>query len=76
LHAGEAAAALAALDQHARLYPNGFLAEERAGERVLALCDLGRTAEASEAARAFLARYPRSPLAVRVKGSCAAPSNP
>jgi hypothetical protein len=76
LHAGDPAGALAAFDQHARLYPSGFLAEERSGERVLALCDLGRAADASEAARAFLAVYPRSPLAARVRGSCAATSNP
>jgi RNA polymerase sigma-70 factor (ECF subfamily) len=76
LHAGDAAEALAAFDQHARLYPTGFLAEERSGERVLALCDLGRKADASDAARAFLAAYPRSPLAARVRASCATPSNP
>jgi RNA polymerase sigma-70 factor (ECF subfamily) len=76
LHAGDAARALAAFDEHARLYPNGFLSEERAGERVLALCDLGRTAEAGAAASAFLAQHPRSPLAARVRSSCGGRSNP
>jgi hypothetical protein len=76
MHGGDPARALAAFDEHAQQYPDGFLAEERSGERVFALCALGRTVEASEAARRFLASYPRSPLAARVRASCAATSNP
>jgi hypothetical protein len=76
LHTGDAARALALLDEHARLYPDGFLAEERAGERVLALCDLGRNVEAADAARAFLSQHPRSPLAARVRSSCGGRPNP
>lgn len=76
LHAGDPARALGIFDEHARLYPNGFLSEERAGERVLALCDLGRAGEAANAARAFLAEHSRSPLAARIRASCATPTNP
>lgn len=76
LHTGDAARALALFDEHARLYSDGFLAEERAGERVLALCDLGRNVEAADAARAFLSQHPRSPLAARVRSSCGGRPNP
>jgi hypothetical protein len=48
------------------------LAEERAGERVIALCALGRVAEARSAARDFVAAYPRSPLVARIDPPCAA----
>jgi RNA polymerase sigma-70 factor (ECF subfamily) len=59
------------LDKHARSFPNGILAEERAAERVLALCALDRMADARAAASAFLRAHPHSPLAARVKSSCA-----
>jgi 2-oxoisovalerate dehydrogenase E1 component len=51
-------------------------AEEREAERVIALCDLGRDAEARAAAQAFLRDRPRSPLSARVRESCGARSNP
>jgi len=70
LHAGDPAAALAFFDEHARSYPNGALAEERAAERVTALCDLGRDDEASRAAASFMREHPRSPLAARVSAGC------
>jgi RNA polymerase sigma-70 factor (ECF subfamily) len=76
LHAGDAARALALFDQHARTYPNGLLSEERAAERVLALCDLGRHAEARLGAGEFLRQYPRSPLAARLRESCATTTSP
>lgn len=76
LHAGDAARALTLLDQHARAYPNGVLAEERAAERVAALCALGRGAEAREARAAFLREHLRSPLSARVRDLCGVPSNP
>jgi hypothetical protein len=76
LHAGDSARALALFDEHARSYPNGILAEERAAERVAALCDLGRDAEARTAAAAFLRDHPRSTLSARVQASCGARSNP
>jgi RNA polymerase sigma-70 factor (ECF subfamily) len=64
-------AALALLDEHASRFPGGALAEERTAGRVLALCDLGRTAEARLAADAFVRRSPQSPLVPRLRGSCA-----
>jgi hypothetical protein len=64
-------AALEALDQHASEFPRGQLASERAGTRVLALCELGRTADARREAGRFLARYPQHPMTARVRSSCA-----
>lgn len=68
---GDADEALALLDRHEKTYPNGILAEERGATRVLALCSAGRTREAKTSASDFLAKYPHSPSAVRVRGSCA-----
>lgn len=48
----------------------GALAEERQAARVFALCQVGKDAEAKQAAQAFLAKYPRSPQVARVRGSC------
>lgn len=73
LDRGDADKALAALDEHAKTYPNGVLTEERGATRVLALCAAGRTGEARLSAQDFLAKYPRSPSAARVRGSCGAP---
>jgi hypothetical protein len=56
------AAAIAPLDEHARRFPEGWLAEEREALRVEALAGLGRTSEARRAASTFEARFPRSPL--------------
>ena len=70
LKGGDANQALNELDQHARRFPNGALAEERAAERVLALCQLGRLDEARADAAKFFARYPNSPQGGRVRGSC------
>jgi hypothetical protein len=71
LHEGDPSRALALFDEHARLYANGVLAEERAGERVIALCDLGRAADARAAATEFLGAHAHAPLAARVRASCA-----
>ena len=72
---GRAARALELLDKHERDYANGVLAEERTAARVLALCEIGRTAEARRQAELFLRSAPRSPLVPRVRSSCAfAPS--
>jgi hypothetical protein len=68
LHAGDAARALGLADQHARAYPNGVLAEERAALRISALCSLGRVREAKDDQARFVAAHPDSPL---VRASCA-----
>jgi hypothetical protein len=70
---GDAARALAQLDEHARRFPSGALVEEREATRVLALCAAGRAAEARAASERFLAAHPRSPAAARVRTSCVSP---
>ncbi len=72
LRAGDAQRALALLDEHAARFGGGILQEERAAERILALCALGRTGEARAEVDRFLLERPRSPLADRVRASCAA----
>jgi hypothetical protein len=63
LRSGDAAAALRLLDEHARRFPDGVLAEERSAERVSALCKLGRDDEAREEGARFLRANPGSALA-------------
>jgi hypothetical protein len=75
-HSGDAARALALFDEHARLFPNGALAEERAAERVVALGDLHRCGEARPAIASFLRDHPTSPLAARVRAVCEIRPNP
>jgi hypothetical protein len=67
------ATALAKLDAYDRAFHAGILVEEARAARVVAVCGAGRTAEAQTLGRVFLATYPRSPLAPRVRTSCAAP---
>jgi hypothetical protein len=62
--------ALAALERHAARFPNGTLAEDRAAERVFALCALGRVEAAREEATSFLATRPRSPHVGSIRTSC------
>lgn len=69
---GRAAQALALLDVRRTQAPEGAFAPERAAARVVALCRLGRTAEARAEAERFLASYPRSPLGERVRHTCSA----
>jgi hypothetical protein len=74
--AGDAARSLSLLEDHQARFPNGLLTEERAEQRVLTLCDLGRLAEASVEGQRFLAEHPRSPYADSVRASCARASSP
>jgi len=69
--AGERERALALLDEHARAFPNGWLASDRAAEHIVVLCSLGRQVDAIEEARVFLEGRPKSPLTRRVETSCA-----
>jgi hypothetical protein len=62
--------ALAVLEQDARRFPNGSLAEDRAAERIFALCALGRTDEARAEVSRFLADHPRSSYSATVRASC------
>ena len=61
--------ALALLDEQSKKYEDGALQEERAAARLFVLCRSKR-AEARAAAKAFLERYPRSPLVDRVRSEC------
>ena len=70
LRAGDAARALALLEEHARAFPHGILAEERSAERVSALCALGRIDDARAETARFLLATPDSPLATSVRASC------
>ena len=76
LRNGDAARALILLDEHSRRYPVGALGEERDAARIATLCALGRSIEARAAADRFLAAFPASPHAPRVRGSCAFASSP
>ena len=58
LHAARFADVLGVLDEHARKFPSGALAQERRATRVMALCSMGRLTEA----RAELAKL--SPASV------------
>lgn len=71
LRDGDAAAALAALDEHAQTFPRGQTIQERESLRVLALCAAGRTDEARATAERFFERWPTSVHAERVRRSCA-----
>ncbi|MEQ9501394.1 MAG: tetratricopeptide repeat protein [Deltaproteobacteria bacterium] len=58
--AGRHDRALRLLSTYVRRFPSGMLREEADALRVGVLRDAGRTAEAKDAARAFVARYPES----------------
>ena len=73
LRAGRAEAALSLLDREGQGLEAGPLAEEAQVARVSALCQLGRVADARAATARFLAAWPASPLAMRLRGGCAAP---
>lgn len=68
---GDGAAALAAADTYLRAHPTGTFAPEARLHRAAALCLLGRSDEAREAAAAFERDYPTSPLRARVAAVCA-----
>ena len=71
LRAGDTAGATRLLDDHARLFPHGVLAEERDLQRVLILCAASQVDAARAAASGFLSAYPQSVFAGRVRASCA-----
>lgn len=73
LAAGDVVAALQQLERHAREFPGGVLAPERAALRVVALCAGGREKEGRAAAASFLRAHPGSVLAGRVRGACVTP---
>jgi hypothetical protein len=70
LREGRPELALAAIEEHARLFPRGVLSPERDASRVFALCAAGRVDSARLAAVAFVASHPSSPLLSKVNASC------
>lgn len=72
LNAENGRLALGIVEELDERFPKGVLVEERSATRILSLCQLDRAAEAKQAARDFLERYPSSVYAERVRQSCAA----
>jgi hypothetical protein len=70
LRSGDSLVALALLRRLDQRFPRGALREERAAAEVLALCASDLTGEAVGRGRAFLAKYPRSVYAARVRAAC------
>jgi hypothetical protein len=70
LRAGDPKRALTHTDEHMRRFPSGKLASARAVTRMMALCQAGRQDQARLEADRFLALYPGSPFADRVRGIC------
>ncbi|HMF44887.1 MAG TPA: hypothetical protein VKQ32_29645 [Polyangia bacterium] len=68
---GEVKRALSLLDDYDHRPGAAQLAEERTVTGILASCAAGHIDAARAEARHFHARWPRSPLAARVDGSCA-----
>lgn len=68
---GDASAALQALDSHGVRFPNAVLQQEALSARALALCALGKPADARRAAAQLTRLAPRSPHLIRLADSCA-----
>jgi hypothetical protein len=69
LRAGDPARALTYLNEHARRFPNGELAQERAAAHAIASCKLDARRGRAEA-DAFVTMHAASPLADRVREAC------
>ncbi|MEM6989203.1 MAG: sigma-70 family RNA polymerase sigma factor [Myxococcota bacterium] len=70
LDGGDTTKALTQLEEHARRFPNGQLAEARQATQVRALCKAGRVAEAELAADALHRAHPDSNLAQQTPKKC------
>ena len=71
LKEGLGAQALRLVEDQRQQFARGALQPERDAARIVALCAVGRVSDARAAARDFLATSPRSPLAARIRASCA-----
>jgi hypothetical protein len=69
---GDTTQALDVTAEHARRFPEGLLAPERAAIETIAVCHQGAT-DGHRRATAFHRAHPRSPLADRVDEACGAP---
>jgi hypothetical protein len=76
LRAGDARTALSLLAQARERFPAGVLGQERAALGVEASMQSGARAEALESARRFLAAFPNSPHAARVRALVATSPTP
>lgn len=70
LDRGDAAQAVALLDQHDLRFPRGPLRQERLATRVLALCALGNQRDARATASELLQLAPHAPYMTRLRRSC------
>ncbi|MCB9754878.1 MAG: hypothetical protein H6713_33495 [Myxococcales bacterium] len=72
LRDGDFARALELAARHEKTFPEGQLYQEREASRISALCGLGgdERARATALRERFLARWPSSHLARRVRGAC------
>jgi len=72
---GDFSGSLVSLNEHARQFPSGRLAEEREALRVSCLRGLGRSSDARRAAASFALRFPHSVLLSRTTAAETSPSN-
>jgi hypothetical protein len=70
INSGNAALALALVEEHADRYPSGVLSQERSGLRAISLCRAGAWQQGVAQARSFLQKNPVSPLSERVRSVC------
>lgn len=70
LRGGHPAAALALYEQHLRDYPKGALRHESQSGRIVALCGVGRSAEARAEIARFAERHPGSQTLLRMQRAC------
>lgn len=69
LRSAEPDSVLALCTEHERRWPDGMFVQEREGLRAIASCNTTQLG-ADARARAFLAKYPRTPLGPRVRDAC------
>jgi len=70
LNLGNGLLALGIVESLDERVPTGVLMEERSATRILSLCKLGRDRQVQQRSKQFLARYPRSMYAQRVRNGC------
>ncbi len=71
--AGQPTHAHSILDEHARRFPTGVLAEERVATQIIAECKLGHVGDARTRFDRFTAAWPQSPHLARVRAACDLP---
>jgi RNA polymerase sigma-70 factor (ECF subfamily) len=69
LRSGDPGRAVSLLDEHATRYPDGSLGPERAAERIVALCKMGRVD--ADTVNGYLSSHPNSSFGDRIQHACA-----